>query len=183
MGFKITMKYLLITVLLITWQFAPAQEWTADSATVNFKIRNAGIAVKGTFDSLALSLKRSGNNWEDATLSGQVLAGSIDTGMGLRDKHLRKEDYFQVETYPWIRMESTDLKPAKKGILEGTFRLTIKEYTRELPLVLTYTESKDQIILETAFELDRRAFGLGGKSLILSDRVRVYVNAVLSNTQ
>ena len=177
------LRKVLIVVLLMTGYYGPAQQWTTESAAVSFKIRNAGIAVKGTFDSLALSLKRSRNTWEYATLSGRVFAGSIDTGLGLRDKHLRKEDYFEVDTYPWIRMESTQLKRSEKGQLEGTFRLRIKEYTRELPLTLTCMESNDQIVLETAFELDRREFGLGGKSLILSDRVRVYVTAVFSNTQ
>ena len=174
------MKTLWITVLLITTQCASAQDWTTDTAAVHFRIRNAGIAVKGTFDSLSLSLKRNGSTWKDATLSGRVLAGSIDTGLGLRDKHLREEGYFEVETYPWIRMESTDLERSETGHLEGTFRLTIKEYTREMPLTFSCVESRDKIILETEFEVDRRAFGLGGKSLILSDRVRVFVNAELS---
>jgi polyisoprenoid-binding protein YceI len=177
------MKKLLMAVLLIAGHYAPAQDWTTESAAVSFKIRNAGIAVKGTFDSLALSLKRTGNTWKDATLSGAVFAGSIDTGIGLRDKHLRGEDYFEAETHPWIRMESTSLRPPEQGRLEGTFRLTIKEYTREIPLVFTYQESTGKITMETAFELNRREFGLGGKSLILSDRVRVSVNAVFSKTQ
>ena len=177
------MKKVLLAVLLITGYYAPAQEWTADSAAVNFRIRNAGIAVKGTFDSLDLALERSGDTWKDATLSGAVFAGSIDTGIGLRDKHLRGEDYFEVEAHPWIRMESRGLKRPEEGRLEGTFRLTIKEYTREIPLVFTYRESTGKIILETEFELDRREFGLGGRSLILSDRVRVYVNAVFGKTR
>jgi polyisoprenoid-binding protein YceI len=178
--YKIGIKTLWITVLLITTQCAIAQEWTTDTAAVHFRIRNAGIAVKGTFDSLSLSLKRNGSTWKDATLSGQVLAGSIDTGWGLRDNHLRQEDYFEVETYPWIRMESTDLRRTQPGQLEGTFKLSIKEHTQELPLIFTCVESRDKIILETEFEVDRRAFGLGGKSLILSDRVRVFVNAEFS---
>ena len=177
------MKKVLMAVLLITGHYAPAQDWTTESAAVKFRIRNAGIAVKGTFDSLDLALKQSGDTWKDATLSGGVFAGSIDTGIGLRDKHLRGEDYFNVEAHPWIRMESTGLKRPEQGRLEGTFRLTIKEYTREIPLVFTFRESTDNITLETEFELDRREFGLGGKSLILSDRVRVYVNAIFGKTR
>ncbi|MDX1331502.1 MAG: YceI family protein, partial [Robiginitalea sp.] len=181
MGYKIAMKTFWIAVLLMTSQVALAQEWTTDTATVHFRIRNAGIAVKGTFDSVSLSLKRNGNTWKETTLSGRVLAATIDTGFGLRDKHLREGDYFGVETYPWIRMESTELKQTETGHLEGTFRLSIKEHTQEIPLIFTLVESRDTIILETEFEVDRRAFGLGGKSLILSDRVRVFVNAEFSN--
>lgn len=129
---------------------------------------------------MEIRFKRSGSSWEEATLSGQVLAGSIDTGMGLRDKHLRKADYFGVEAYPRIRMESTTLRPTREGVLEGTFRLTMKGETREIPLAFTYTESKGMLSLQTEFELDRREFGIGGRSLILSDRVRVFVRAAFT---
>ncbi len=100
--------------------------------------------------------------------------------MGLRDKHLRKADYFGVEAYPRIRMESTTLRPTREGVLEGTFRLTMKGETREIPLAFTYTESKGMLSLQTEFELDRREFGIGGRSLILSDRVRVFVRAAFT---
>ena len=106
---------------------------------------------------------------------------SIDTGMGLRDKHLRDENYFEVQTYPWITMESTALKPIENGQLEGTFRLTIKGRTKEITLPLTYTESGNTLTLLAEFELDRREFDVGGRSLILSDRVRVFVSAEFSN--
>lgn len=100
--------------------------------------------------------------------------------MGLRDKHLRKADYFGVAAYPRIRMESTALRPIQKGLLEGTFRLTMKGKTREIPLKLTFEESEGRISLQTSFELDRREFGVGGNSLILSDRVRVFVYAAFT---
>lgn len=129
---------------------------------------------------MEIRLERSGTSWEEATLSGQVLAGSIDTGMGLRDKHLRRADYFGVEDYPLIRMESTALRKTQKDRLEGTFRLTMKGETREIPLVFTFTESKGKLTLQTAFELDRREFGIGGRSLILSDRVRIFVSAAFA---
>lgn len=177
------MKTLLIVVLLITGAPSPAQEWTTDTAAVTFNIRNAGIAVNGTFDSLEIRLEHSEKDWKAARLFGRVYAASIVTGMGLRDKHLRKEDYFQVQTHPWIYMESTDLKRAEKGELEGVFRLTLKEHTREIPLVFACSETKDKISLETSFELDRQEFGVGGKSLFLSDRVRVFVSAEFSSTR
>lgn len=177
------MKEVLIIAFLFTGQMALAQEWTTHTAAVKFKIRNAGFAVNGTFDSVALYLTRSRLNWKDAALRGQVFAGSIDTGLGLRDSHLRKKEYLEVETYPWIRMESIVLKHTGKGKLKGIFRLAIKEHTREIPLVLNFTESEDRISLETEFELDRREFGLGGKSLILADEVRVFVIAEFRNSQ
>lgn len=177
------MKNLWFVVLLITGPFLNAQEWTADTAVVDFRIRNAGIAVKGTFDSVEIRLEHRENTWGDARLSGRVFAASVDTGIGLRDKHLRDENYFEVQTHPWITMESTALKHTENGQLEGTFRLTLKGRTQEITLPLTYSESGNTLTLLAEFELDRREFGIGGRSLILSDKVRIFVNAVLSRTQ
>jgi polyisoprenoid-binding protein YceI len=171
------MNKLFILVLLFTGQFLRAQIWIPYRATVNFDIRNAGIPVKGTFDSVAIRLNRGPEGWNGAKLSGQVFAGSIDTGIGLRDKHLRNENYFEVEAYPWIHMESNVLKSTGNGQVEGIFVLTIKDHKKDIPLTFTCTESEKSIILFTEFELDRREFDLGGNSLILADRVRVFVNA------
>ncbi len=177
------MEKLLTMWLLFTGLLLPAQEWTADSATVHFRIRNAGVAVKGTFDSVLIRLDRPQKNWKGATLSGEVLATSVNTGFGMRDKHLRREDYFDVETHPRISMESTDLKQTGKGQLQGTFILTIKEHQKTIPLTLAYTETENTITLDAEFEIDRRAFGVGGRSLILSDRVRIAVLAAFTEAR
>jgi len=177
------MKNLWFVVLLITGPFLNAQEWTTDTAVVDFRIRNAGMAVKGTFDSVEIRLEHREKTWKDARLSGRVYAASVDTGNGLRDKHLRDENYFDIQTYPWITMESTALKHTENGQLEGTFRITLKGRTKEITLPLTYSESGNTLTLLAEFELDRREFGVGGRSLILSDRVRIFVKASLSSTR
>ena len=171
------MNKLLILVLLFTGLFLSAQEWIPYRTTVNFNIRNAGITVNGTFDSVAIRLNRDPDSWNGAKLSGRVFAGSIDTGIGLRDNHLRNKNYFEVEAYPWIHMESNVLKSTGKGQVEGVFVLAIKDHKKAIPLIFSCTESEKSIILFTEFELDRREFDLGGKSLFLADRVKVFINA------
>jgi polyisoprenoid-binding protein YceI len=46
-----------------------------------------------------------------------VNSASIDTGIELRNKHLKKEEYFDVKTYPQIKFASTKIEAGTKEIL------------------------------------------------------------------
>ncbi len=47
-----------------------------------------------------------------ARISLSIEAASIDTGIGLRDKHLRSADFFDVERFPTITFESLRVEAA-----------------------------------------------------------------------
>ncbi len=173
------MKYLI--VLLLTFLSVSAfSQYALENATVTFEIKNAGITVDGSFDSVTLDMSMKKKKWETLNVSGKVYATTIKTGIGLRDKHLRNEDYFEVETYPWIRMQSTGFSEEPGGKLSGTFNLTIKDVTREITFPVNYNVDKNSLSLSGSFKLDRQEFGLGDDSLILSDEVEVFVEATFT---
>lgn len=155
-----------------------AQNYTLQKAEIRFDIENAGITVKGTFDSIpSITLMMPGNNPSKMSISGSISAASIHTGISIRDKHLRNRDYFDTEKYPLIYLASTSF--SKKGnALEGNFTLQIKQTKKPVMIPITITKNGNTVEMNGAFTINRRDFNLGGNSLILSDSVDVYVKAI-----
>jgi polyisoprenoid-binding protein YceI len=87
-----------------------AQKFVLQHAVVSFQIENAGITVNGKFDSIPSIIMTMNNNIvTNLNLSGSIAAHSINTGIGIRDKHLKKSDYFDVAQFPRIYLASTNI--------------------------------------------------------------------------
>ncbi len=173
------MKYLIIAFVFLSFS-ATGQGYVLEDAGVAFKIRNAGITVDGTFDSITLDMSMERKKVESMRISGKIFAASIHTGIGIRDKHLRNEDYFDVDKYPWLTMELEGITSSGNDEFTGVFKLTIKDHTMEITFPVEYELNRNSISLTGSFELDRQQFGLGDDSLILSDEVNVTVNATFT---
>ena len=103
---------------------------------------------------------------------------SIETGIGIRDKHLRRSDYFDTNTYPEIRLQSKSFRKTGKNEFEGKFDLTIKSTTKEITIPFTRKKKGDITYYEGDFEINRLDFNIGEESLTLDETVRVRVSAV-----
>ena len=157
--------------------FQTNAQTNAIAAKVDFKIKNAGITVDGTFDSIQAQLNLPKTKWNNATLTGKVYGKSIKTGIGLRDKHLINDDYFDVETFPWITLTSLSLDEIKKGEVLGEFNLSIKDITKQVSIPLIYSTSGNNVIVKGEFVINRLDFGIGEESMVLSDEVRILFEA------
>ena len=144
-------------------------------AEVTFKIKNAGLNVDGSLGGFKGEINFDPQNPGSSTMEASVDVSTIDTGIGMRDKHLKKDDYFDVEKYPRISMQSTSIKPAGEGSYEGKFDLTIKGKTQEVVIPFTVDASNNAYLLKGSFEINRQDFGVGGNSLTLSDNVTVSI--------
>ncbi len=98
--------------------------------------------VRGTFEEYDLAIL---NNEEDITKISVTLiidAASINTGMGMRDKDLRSERFFDVETYPHIIFQSRRIEAADEGyVMHGP--LTMHGITR--PVAVPFTKTVDRM--------------------------------------
>jgi polyisoprenoid-binding protein YceI len=123
--------------------------------------------------------KKLGSSFFEASVD----ASTINTGIDARNKHLRDEEYFDVKNFPRISFVSTKVMPSTKA---GTFflfgKLTIKNTTREISFPFTATPQQDGLLFNGEFKLNRRDFGVGGSSLVLSDNLTVQL-AVLAKKQ
>jgi len=141
---------------------------------VRFVIKNFGINTGGTFEGLAGSIIFDPANLAGASFSVSVDAKSVDTDLEARDNHLRKEEYFDVEKYPKLSFRSTKITTTnKEGYLFMFGVITIKNISKEISFPFKQTSKDGGILFEGEFKLNRRDFGVGGKSFSMSDELNV----------
>ena len=141
---------------------------------VRFVIKNFGINTGGTFEGLAGSIIFDPANLAGASFSVSVDAKSVDTDLEARDNHLRKEEYFDVEKYPKITFRSTKITTTnKEGYLFMFGVITIKNISKEISFPFQQTSKDGGVLFEGEFKLNRRDFGVGGKSFSMSDELNV----------
>ncbi|MDZ4714577.1 MAG: YceI family protein [Cytophagales bacterium] len=145
----------------------------AESSAVQFKIKNFGTNCNGTFTGLEGTIVFDPAQPAAAKFDMSVDANSVDTNIGLRDNHLRKEEYFDVATYARIRFVSTAVTASSPGKYTMTGNLTIKTTTKSISFPFTYTSSSGVSVFEGEFPLNRRDYKVGGGSFSLSDNLTV----------
>jgi polyisoprenoid-binding protein YceI len=100
----------------------PAGAWSIDPdhSRIGFAIRHMGIAtVRGEFTTFEGTLD-VGDSPSTSRAAGRVEVASIFTHQPQRDEHLRSADFFDVERYPTLSFESTQIE----AINDASFRIT-----------------------------------------------------------
>jgi len=149
---------------------------TDAGSKVKFIIKNFGINTGGSFDGLKGSINFDAANLASASFNVTVDAASVDTDMDARDKHLRKEEYFDVEKYPTISFKSSKItKTNKEGFLYMFGTLTIKGVSKEISFPFTHTAKDGGLLFDGEFKINRRDYGVGGKSFSMADELTVHL--------
>lgn len=172
-------KHLFILGLLLLTNLPFAQAQQSIKGSVTFIIKNAGLNVEGSIDGLQGDIDFDMLQPSNSKISVTIDPATINTGIGLRDKHLKKEDYFDVDQYATIKMESISISK-KDDAYQGIFKLTMKGISKDLTIPFTVTKEYNTQHFRASFELDRRDFGVGGNSFILSDDVKVKVELMVN---
>lgn len=155
-----------------------AQSWEVKSVVVSFRIKNAGLAVKGTFGGFKGSVAFNPTNVAAAELKGTVDVTTIETGINMRNNHLKKAEYFDAEKFPVILMTSKKITKTEKGY-SGQFDLKIKGVTKQVTIPLTFTDQGKSATLASSFEVNRLDYGVGSKGMVMSSTATVEITATL----
>lgn len=168
--------YLIIGLLIGFHAGAWAQNRTVDHARsyIGFKIRNAGIGVDGHFNEYSVSIVFDPQAPAQARFDGKIKVGSIDTGIGARDNHLKKDDYFDATKFPDMQFHSTAVKAQGSGYAVYG-RLTIKDVTREVSIPVTVTKEQGLEIFSGQLTIDRTDYHVGEDSWIMADDVLITI--------
>jgi polyisoprenoid-binding protein YceI len=151
------------------------------SHKITFNIKNAGITVDGSFSDLEADIRFNPKDLDKSVIKASLGVASINTGIKKRDKDLQMRKYFDVEKYPRIKMISKRIKHIEKNKYKGTFDLTIKGVTKQVEIPFTYTGKNNEGMFLTEFRLNRRDYGVGSNSLILSDEATVFIEVVVKD--
>lgn len=158
------------TVILSAQTYTP----TDQGSKVRFVIKNFGINTGGTFDGLSGNITFDPASLATASFTVSVDAKTVDTDMEARDNHLRKAEFFDVEKYPRLSFRSTKVTTTNKdGYLFMYGVITIKNVSKEISFPFTPISKDDGILFEGEFKLNRRDFGVGGKSFSMGDELTV----------
>jgi polyisoprenoid-binding protein YceI len=174
-------KWLLFFVLLTVELAARSQTYLPidNGSQVGFSIKNFGFTVNGNLKGLKGRIIFNPANLTAAFVNASVDAATINTDNGLRDSHLKKADYFDVAKFPLINFISTKITPtatAGNFLMEGN--ITIRDITRKITFPFTAISTGDGYLLAGSFVINRRDFGVGGGSMVLSDNLTVSLAVV-----
>lgn len=179
-------KLLLIFSLLLSTTLVMAQQtWKSDPmhSKLGFGITHLGIStVEGYFDKFSATVSTNKTDFSDAVFNLTVQAESINTGVKMRDDHLRNPDFFEVSKFPTITFTSSSIKMVAKDKYELSGDLTMHGVTKPVVMQLWYrgTVSNPQSKASTAgFQLTgtlkRADFNIGPTfpSSMLSEEVHI----------
>lgn len=155
-----------------------AGHWTLEPerSKVTFVARTLwGMApVKGQFTAVS----GEGDITPDGRLSGRlvILADSVRTGIGMRDRHLRAPDFFDAANHGEIVVEVTDVDSSGHLIAA----LTIRGTTLPIPLQATVDWlGEDSLKVSARAEVDRTRWGVSGNMLgMMPPDTLLHVDAV-----
>ncbi len=111
--------------------------WTVDAShsSAQFRVRHLMVSnVKGELGPIEGTLILNEEDPTKSHVSVKIDARKLDTRDGKRDEHLKSADFFNVQAFPYVTFESSQVKRAKSGQLEVTGNLTIRNVTRPVTL-------------------------------------------------
>jgi len=118
----------------------PPGPWTIDPvhSTVIVTARHLGIAsIKARFAEVGGRLDIA-ETLEKSTGYAEIKAASIDTGIGMRDDHLRSAEFLDVEKYPVISFTGSGFRRTGGDTLVMPGELTLHGQVRPIELDVTY---------------------------------------------
>ncbi len=149
--------------------------WDWKTSNIEFKIKNAGFYVNGSLKGLEAKINFD-QGGKDDSIEASVKTNTINTNNGARDRHLKKDDYFDVEKYPTMSLKSVSFSKVSKDNYKGSFKLTIKKTIKTIEIPFSFKKSGKTGVFEGSFVINRLDYGVGESSWILGDNVTIKIN-------
>ena len=163
--------FLAFTITGFTQSFTPINT----GSTIQFGIKNFGSKVTGTFTGLSGFILYNPLKTSSTIFNVQIDATTINTGNAARDKHLKKEDYFNVSTFKIMSFLSSKVTAtADAAVFKVEGYLTIKGIKKVVSFPFTIQPNGSGGYFFTGeFIINRKDYTVGGSSLVLADNVTV----------
>lgn len=137
-----------------------------------FQVRHLISKVRGRFADFDGTIEFDEEKPEQSKVSVTIQAASIDTATPDRDKHLRSDDFFAVETYPTLTFASTKVTPKGNGAFDVAGNLTMRGVTKAVVIPVSYLGKaqdpwgNDKVAFEGEATLNRKDFGLNWNAAV-----------------
>lgn len=134
---------------------------------LGFVARHAVVArVHGSFERFHGGAHVDAGHPSRSSVSVDIEAGSVTTGVKQRDAHLRTSDFLDVPHHPLITFRSTEVSRPRTFLFRVLGDLTIRGITRPLPLEFQYRGSavedtgEDRHLFTASTVISRNAWGV-----------------------
>ena len=166
-------------------------KWSIDPShsEIHFKVKHLMInTVTGSFKKFEGSMETSKEDLTDASISFTADVASIETGMEMRDTHLKSNDFFNAEKFPQLKFKSTSFEKIGDTIYLLKGNITIRETTKPIQLDVEYGGKMVDFYgntkagFEITGKLKRKVFGLNWDAVteaggvVVSDEVKLVMN-------
>ena len=136
-------KIILLIFTLLTSSMALADKYKVDTegahAFIQFKIQHLGFSwLYGRFDTFSGEFEYDETDPSKANIQMTVDTNSVNSNHAARDKHLRSDDFLNVDANPTASFSSTSFTATENG--NGTMKgnLTLNGVTKEIDLNVTF---------------------------------------------
>lgn len=145
-----------------------------EASEITFRATSRLMNAEGHFS------RFSGDVWVDpaALTTGRITltieAASLDTGIEMRDNHLRSSDFFDVTRFPTVDFQSVRVEAAgRRATVVG--RLTLHGVTREIAVPIDVQVSSSALVASGEFIVNRGEYAISYNSFVnpIGNEVRV----------
>jgi polyisoprenoid-binding protein YceI len=145
-----------------------------EASKLGFHATSRLANAEGRFERFAGEVVVDPADLTTARVAVKVEAASIDTGIRMRDNHLRSEDFLHVERFPAISFESARVERAgRRVLLVG--RLTVHGVTKEVTVPVEVAVAAGRLEARGQFDIKRTDYGIKYESRMnpIADEVRI----------
>lgn len=104
-------------------------------AFIHFRIKHLGYSwLYGRFNEFEGRFSYDPDDTKSSKIAVEIQTASLDSNHAERDKHLRDEDFLEVDTYPTARFESTAYRETGFNTAELVGNLTLKGITKPVTI-------------------------------------------------
>lgn len=185
---------LLTCLLFPVFVQAQVKAYPVDSwhSSISFSARFGGLVpVRGSFDRFSGTVLLDEADLTKTSATIFIDAASIDTGLSMRDNHLKSDDFFDVEKHPQISFSSERvIRENNAVVMEGMLSMHGISRAVRIPFVLAHGEQADpwknfRITLQGTLELNRLDFGIGEGQDTIGETISIelVISARIFNTE
>ena len=156
---------------------------------VMFGWSHAGVTQQHGEFTKATGTLTLADSMEDSSISVEIDAASVSSGFEALDKHLKSADFLDVEKYPTLTFQSTEVKSTGDTTMDVTGDLTLHGVTKPVTLQATMTLKGEHPLgknfeyyqgewvgMRATTEIDHQAFGVGAFS---TGPIKITINSEL----
>ncbi|MCH5598503.1 YceI family protein [Niabella ginsengisoli] len=137
-----------------------------------------GINVDGSLKGITGNIVFNPKRIYKSVFDVSVDVNTINTDNTRRDNHLKKDDFFDAEKFPTIRIKSTSIQSKGNNIYFAEAVLTMHGVSKNIQFDFIATSIDGGYNFKAEFALNRRDYGVGGNSMTMSDDVKVNLDIV-----